>query len=232
MSNMLAANPRALVFSESRPPVDALFHCPRCPDDQARSDLFRAVIHLMGSSSSSSSSSLSATANTTMTTTTTTTTPRIHSHDYLFFKFQSIVAQKMSLVLSAFPDVPWVFLYRAPVQTLMSHLDPTKGGNNKPPCLKSRKRPTEQVRQTRSVSSFLASCRISPILCSVSTVPHCHLYRHHLNHPPTRSFPSTHPFTSSTLLVFPFLTQPTPSHSSHTPHQPFFPRLPPPGGDE
>ena len=28
---------------------------------------------------------------------------------------------------------------------MMSHLDPAKGGNNKPPCLKSRRRPTEQV---------------------------------------------------------------------------------------
>ena len=119
VSNMLAANPRSLVFSESKPPVDALFHCPRCGNDQERGALFRSVVHLMGASA---------------------------PHDHLFFKFQSIVAQKMSIVLTAFPDVPWVFIYRAPVQTLMSHLDPSKGGNNKPPCLKSRKKPTEQVR--------------------------------------------------------------------------------------
>jgi hypothetical protein len=120
VSNMLAANPRSLVFSESKPPVDALFHCPKCHTDQERGELFRSVLHLMGSSV---------------------------PHDHLFFKFQSIVSQKMSVVLSVFPDVPWVFIYRAPVQTLMSHLDPSKGGNNKPPCLKSKKRPTEQVRQ-------------------------------------------------------------------------------------
>ena len=30
VSNMLAVDPRALVYSESRPPVDALFHCTAC----------------------------------------------------------------------------------------------------------------------------------------------------------------------------------------------------------
>lgn len=119
VSNMLAANSRSLVFSESKPPVDALFHCPKCSTDQERGELFRSVVHLMGSSAT--------------------------THDYLFFKFQSIVSQKMSIILSVFPDVPWVFIYRSPVQTLMSHLDPSKSGNHKPPCLKSKKRPTEQV---------------------------------------------------------------------------------------
>lgn len=71
--------------------------------------------------------------------------PGYPNYNKLFFKFQSIVSQKMMLVLAAYPDTPWVFLYRSPVQTLMSHLDPNKGMNNKPPCLKSKKRPTEQV---------------------------------------------------------------------------------------
>ena len=30
VSNMLAVDPRALVYSECRPPVDALFHCTAC----------------------------------------------------------------------------------------------------------------------------------------------------------------------------------------------------------
>ena len=75
------------------------------------------------------------------------TGPGYPNYNKLFFKFQSIVSQKMMLVLAAYPDTPWVFLYRLPVQTLMSHLDPNKGMNNKPPCLKSKKRPTEQVNE-------------------------------------------------------------------------------------
>ena len=141
VSNMLAANPRSLVFSESKPPVDALFHCPRCNTDQERGELFRSVVHLMGSS---------ATAH----------------HDYLFFKFQSIVSQKMPIILSVFPDVPWVFIYRSPVQTLMSHLDPSKGGNHKPPCLKSKKRPTEQVGESENPTT-----RSSPLIILLTLQP-------------------------------------------------------------
>lgn len=49
----------------------------------------------------------------------------------------------------AFPDTPWMFLYRHPVQTMMSHLDPKK----RPPgamavCLKSKTRTSPKVADT------------------------------------------------------------------------------------
>ena len=90
ISNMLAADPRSLVFSESRPPADVLFHCPTCTDAQ-RARHLRAVLTLMGSNAAG-------------------------RYDRLFFKFQSILTQQMHVVLAAYPDVPWVFVYRAPVQ--------------------------------------------------------------------------------------------------------------------
>ena len=90
ISNMLAADPRTLVFSESRPPADVLFHCPTCTDAQ-RARHLRAVFTLMGANAGG-------------------------RYDRLFFKFQSILAQRMHVVLAVYPDVPWVFVYRAPVQ--------------------------------------------------------------------------------------------------------------------
>lgn len=96
ISNMLAADPRTLVFSESRPPADVLFHCPTCTDAQ-RARHLRAVFTLMGANAGG-------------------------RYDRLFFKFQSILAQRMHVVLAVYPDVPWVFVYRAPVQVPCVHV--------------------------------------------------------------------------------------------------------------
>lgn len=38
----------------------------------------------------------------------------------LFFKIQSSGTKYMDVALEAFPDSPWVFVYRDPVQVLMS----------------------------------------------------------------------------------------------------------------
>ena len=48
-------------------------------------------------------------------------------HKNFFLKFQSITTTKMHIALEAFPDTPWAFIFRQPVQTMMSHLDPQKG---------------------------------------------------------------------------------------------------------
>ena len=75
---------------------------------------------------------------------------RSATHTKLFFKFQSITTLSMQIALEAFPDVPWIFIFRKPVQVLMSHLDPrslTKVGST-PPCLRNR-----YDRLTRSVIS-------------------------------------------------------------------------------
>ena len=65
-------------------------------------------------------------------------------HHYLFFKFQSAtttasmcnlahdvhsltgVMRVVSVALEAFPDTRWSFVFRDSVQTMMSHLDPSK----------------------------------------------------------------------------------------------------------
>ena len=46
--------------------------------------------------------------------------------------------------LQAFPDTPWIFVYRNPIQTMMSHLDPLKGVSGAP-CLRSMRDTPEEV---------------------------------------------------------------------------------------
>jgi hypothetical protein len=40
----------------------------------------------------------------------------------VFFKFQSITSQSISTFQMAFPKVPWMYVYRDPVQVMMSHV--------------------------------------------------------------------------------------------------------------
>jgi len=40
----------------------------------------------------------------------------------MFFKVQSIGSRYMDVILKAFPETPWIFVYRDPVQTVMSQM--------------------------------------------------------------------------------------------------------------
>ena len=151
VANFLASDPWALVFSESTPVANAILHCETCSVER-QIQLFRDVILLMG---------------------------RSPIHKRLFFKFQSITCTKMEIALQvlhtsnfvyvcikslsqAFPETSWVFLYRNPVQTMMSHLDPLKGGNAAP-CLRSKRSPPVEVGSFYLFSSKCNfSCRSPP----------------------------------------------------------------------
>lgn len=116
VANFLASDPYSMVFSESAPLANALLHCQNC-DKEKQLQLIRDVVTLMG---------------------------RSPIHKRLFFKCQSITSTKMQLALEAFPETPWAFIFRQAVQTMMSHLDPRKGGNAAP-CLRSKRNPPAQV---------------------------------------------------------------------------------------
>lgn len=126
VANTLASDPFSMVFSESAPAANALLHCETCTRER-NIQLFRDVVTLMG---------------------------RSPIHKRLFFKFQSITSTKMDIALEAFPDTPFVFVYRQPVQTMMSHLDPLKGSMGAP-CLRSMRNPPDEVRET--ISSVLGN---------------------------------------------------------------------------
>ena len=115
VANMLSSDPYSMVFSESAPPASVLLHCKKCSkDDQLK--LFKTVVSLMCRST---------------------------YHKYCFFKFQSITTTMMNLALKAFPQVPWIFLYRQPIETMMSHVGNGKGNNA--PCLRSKRKPPREV---------------------------------------------------------------------------------------
>jgi hypothetical protein len=85
-------------------------------------------------------------------------------HERLFFKFQYISTTNIDIALEvcyiliihvpiitiyydtkkAFPNTSWAFIYRKPVQTMMSHLDPKKMSGGAP-CLRSMRNPPKEV---------------------------------------------------------------------------------------
>ena len=108
VANALAAmNPAAhRVYSESTPPISIM----RLAEDDGSglmsvdeaAHILKDVIYLMSRSSDD--------------------TEQEQDVGRVFFKFQSISTRSISVFQRAFPTVPWIFVYRDPVQVLMSHL--------------------------------------------------------------------------------------------------------------
>ncbi|KAL7538136.1 hypothetical protein ACHAWF_006002 [Thalassiosira exigua] len=104
------------VYVESAPPAVALRACgedfSKCSANGA-ANLLRDVIYMMGRSDDPDEESV-------------------------FFKFQSITTRTMEVFTTAFPTTPWIFLYREPVDVLMSQLNvpKTKMAN----CVRSKNR--------------------------------------------------------------------------------------------
>ena len=110
VANSLAAmDPEAhRVFSESTPINMALQVCADDADGcdmEMAANIFRDVVYLMGRTNS----------------------PK---EKHLFFKVSSAGTKRMRVMREALPFTPWIFVYRNPVQTMMSHLDPEKIGKN------------------------------------------------------------------------------------------------------
>jgi len=104
-NSMAAVDPeRNRVYSESGPPVQALRACdedgtdsPDVCDYEKSAMLLRDVVYMMGRTNDA-------------------------TEDRLFFKMQSVsVKHLQTSFLKAFPTTPWIFVYRDPVQTMMSH---------------------------------------------------------------------------------------------------------------
>jgi len=112
------------VWSESRPPIEVILHCQDTVnysdcDKQQTIQLLRDVIYMMGRT-------------------------RDPNEKRLFFKIQSIGTQHMNILLEAFPNTPWVYLYRDPVHVMMSHLDmPRKERAN---CMRHKSDPHVSVK--------------------------------------------------------------------------------------
>lgn len=118
------------VYSESDPINRALAACgdgfTKC-DMETNVELLRDVVFLMGRTSSP-------------------------SEMRMFFKVSSVGSKRIDVMRQAFEYVPWLFVFRDPVQTMMSHIDPAKkktvrGGLPPAVCLRSRHRPADDLRR-------------------------------------------------------------------------------------
>ena len=118
------------VYSESDPINRALAACgdgfTKC-DMETNVELLRDVVFLMGRTSSP-------------------------SEKRMFFKVSSVGSKRIDVMRQAFQYVPWLFVFRDPVQTMMSHIDPMKkktvrGGLPPAVCLRSRHRPADDLRR-------------------------------------------------------------------------------------
>jgi hypothetical protein len=100
-NSLMAMNPdEHRVYSESSPPIAALRLCgdlfENCRVDQAVRVL-QDTLYLMGRSND----------------------PK---ETRVFYKIQSVGTRYVNVFLQAFPTTPWLFVYRDPVQVMMSHL--------------------------------------------------------------------------------------------------------------
>lgn len=131
-NSLTALSPDAhRVFSESDPINEALKACQgvlsTC-DVDVNAALLRDVVYLMGRTNNA-------------------------AEKRMFFKVSSIGSKHIDLMQYTFPEVPWIFVYRDPVQTMMSHLDPKKIKEmekkgirgTKAVCLRSRKNPPKDL---------------------------------------------------------------------------------------
>ena len=62
----------------------------------------------------------------------------------VFFKFQSVTTRNLPVFLKAWPQVPWIFVYRDPVQVMMSHV---RDGVDHANCVRGRFRAPSIVKQ-------------------------------------------------------------------------------------
>jgi len=151
LANVLAYSRESLpnrVYSEAGPPLTALKICGdnyvHCSKETAI-QIFKDVIYLMGRIPTGSKSD---------------------SPHHLFFKMQSIATISIDVVQAAFPDAPWVFVYRDPVEVLVSHLNIVHVERAK--CLQSKRRPQHHIQD------FLDRSRLT--LKQLSNEEFCAIY--------------------------------------------------------
>lgn len=95
VSQMLAALEKNIVISEASP-IDFVVRAKNVPEGR-RIEWLRWIVGALGQ-------------------------PRNQAEKHYFIKFDSWNALELNFVRRAFPDVPWIFLYRHPVEILVSHI--------------------------------------------------------------------------------------------------------------
>lgn len=151
VANSLAAmNPeQTRVYSESAPFLAALTICgegfTRCSIEDT-ADILKKVVFLMGRTDD-------------------------HREKHMFFKIQSAGTKFISVLKVAFPETPWIFVYRDPVEVMMSHLgipDIEKAN-----CLRSKHHPAPDFLQMISAKGVSLSSLSYEEFCAVHLATLC-----------------------------------------------------------
>ncbi|CAM9958835.1 unnamed protein product, partial [Ectocarpus sp. 8 AP-2014] len=107
VANMLATLAPSRVFSESKPPTQTIRECLTAGCDRhLLVKMFRNTMALMGRRRNG------------------------EQHEHLYFKFQN--SKFVSQISEAYPEVPWVFVFRDPVEVMVSNLKSYAGA----PCVR------------------------------------------------------------------------------------------------
>jgi hypothetical protein len=99
VAQILAATPGSIVISES-PPVDSIVRARLRNSSLAEESQIRWLQWMLGALGQ----------------------PRTGDEKYFFVKFDAWNVLDLSLIRRAFPNVPWIFLYRDPIEVLVSQL--------------------------------------------------------------------------------------------------------------
>ena len=137
-NTLIAAYPEQhRVFSESPPPVTALKSCGDeyeiCSIDIA-ARILRDALYMMARTNDP-------------------------EEQRVFFKIQSIGSRHIEVFQRAFPATPWMFVYREPVQVMMSHL---ASGYRRANCLRSLSRPPPSIVQLARNHGHASVSDLSP----------------------------------------------------------------------
>ena len=97
VAQMLAALPKNIVISEA-PPIDTVIAAERTRAASLRGDWLRWVIAALGQQ-------------------------RPREEQNYFIKFDSWNTLDLSFIRAVFPEVPWIFLYRDPIEVLVSQMN-------------------------------------------------------------------------------------------------------------
>lgn len=99
ISQMFAALDKNIVISEA-PPIDSIIRCHYQEPEISRAERLSYLKFLVSALGQK----------------------RFAEEKHLFIKFDCWHTLNLDLVTEAFPDVPWIFLYRNPVEVIVSHL--------------------------------------------------------------------------------------------------------------
>jgi len=71
--------------------------------------------------------------------------------ELVFFKIQSVGTRSLQVFQQAFPNTPWMFVYRDPVQVLMSQL---AQGSKNANCVRGRQQPAKSISDIATKAGF------------------------------------------------------------------------------